>query len=116
MAIANFSVPVKSGYGDNEKTSWLRCAIIGKRAEGGLIQYLKKGQLVGISGELSINEYTNKEGETKTSVEVFVKEIDLLGSKGSNQQAQPNDNFKGAPTPQQQAPVAEEFDSDIPFR
>jgi len=102
-AIASFSVPVKSGYGDNEKTSWVRCAIIGKRAEGGLIQYLKKGQLVGISGELSINVYTNKEGVEKTSVEVFVKEIDLLGSKQQASQAP------------QQADNAGGFDDDLDF-
>ncbi len=99
-AIASFSVPIKSGYGDNEKTSWVRCAIIGKRAEGGLIQYLKKGQLVGISGELSVNVYTNKDGEEKTSVEVFVKEIDLLGSNNqapqqANQAPQQVDNADG---------------------
>ena len=111
-AIASFSVPVKSGYGDNEKTSWVRCAIIGKRAEGGLIQYLKKGQLVGISGELSVNVYTNKDGEEKTSVEVFVKEIDLLGSNNqapqqasqAPQQVDNADGFDG------------DFDDDIPFR
>ena len=105
-AIASFSVPIKSGYGDNEKTSWVRCAIIGKRAEGGLIQYLKKGQLVGISGELSVNTYTNKDGEEKTSVEVFVKEIDLLGS--NNQAPQ---QASQAP---QQVDNADDLDDD-PF-
>ena len=106
-AIASFSVPIKSGYGDNEKTSWVRCAIIGKRAEGGLIQYLKKGQLVGISGELSVNVYTNKDGVEKTSVEVFVKEVDLLGS--NNQAPQ---QASQAP---QQADNAVGFDDDLPF-
>ena len=105
-AIASFSVPIKSGYGDNEKTSWVRCAIIGKRAEGGLIQYLKKGQLVGISGELSVNTYTNKDGEEKTSVEVLVKEVDLLGS--NNQAPQ---QASQAP---QQVDNADGFD-DAPF-
>lgn len=110
VSVANFSVPIKSGYGNNEKTSWVRCSIIGKRAEGGLIQYLKKGQLVGISGELSVNTYTNKEGQEKTSVEVFVKEIDLLGSKNSNQLA---DNFSSAPA-QPKEPM-DAFDDDIAF-
>jgi single-strand DNA-binding protein len=113
MAIANFSVPVKSGYGDKEKTSWVRCAIIGKRAESGLMDYLKKGQLVGVTGELSVNEYTNKDGETKTSVEVFVKEIDLLGKKGSS------DNFASAPAPQQASGGGGtndfSYDDSIPF-
>lgn len=110
VSVANFSVPIKSGYGNNEKISWLRCSIIGKRAESGLIQYLKKGQLVGISGELSVNTYTNKEGQEKTSVGVFVKEIDLLVSKNSNQLA---DNFSSAPA-QPKEPM-DAFGDDVPF-
>jgi len=106
-AIASFSVPIKSGYGDNEKTSWVRCAIIGKRAEGGLIQYLKKGQLVGISGELSVNVYTNKEGVEKTSVEVLVKEVGLLGSNNQSPQ-------QASQAPAQPA-MPDDFDDDIPF-
>lgn len=108
MCIANFSVPVKSGFGDKEKTSWIRCAIIGKRAEGGLMQYLKKGQLVGITGELSVNVYQNQDGAEKTSVEVFVRDIDLLGSKNQSQPAA--DNFSQAP-----AQPMGDFDDDLAF-
>lgn len=84
-AVANFSVAVKSGYGDKEKTNWVRCAIFGKRAEGGLIQYLKKGVQVVVSGEFSLDEYEGQNG-TKTTASVRVNDVTLAG--GQNQQPQ----------------------------
>ena len=57
-----------------------------------------------------MNTYTNKEGQEKTSVGVFVKEIDLLVSKNSNQLA---DNFSSAPA-QPKEPM-DAFGDDVPF-
>lgn len=80
MSVCNFSVAVDSGYGDKKTTTWIRCALWGKRAEGGLTEYLTKGALVGVSGELSAREYEHN-GQMKTSIEVNVRDITLLGSK-----------------------------------
>jgi len=92
-AVAQFSLPVKSGYGDKEKTTWVRCLIWGKRAEGGLIGYLKKGQMVCVSGEISLNEWETKEGVQKSSLELNVREITLCGGKpaASDQPSQDGD-------------------------
>ena len=81
MAICSFSVAVDYGYGDNKGTNWIRCSLFGKRAEGNLPQYLLKGTQVGISGELRVREYEDNEGARRTSVEVNVNTLDLLGSK-----------------------------------
>ena len=48
-SIVTFSLPVKSGYGDKAKTSWVRCSMFGKRGES-VLPYLLKGSLVGVSG------------------------------------------------------------------
>ena len=37
-SVCTFSVAVKSGYGDNQKTTWANCSLFGKRAESGLPQ------------------------------------------------------------------------------
>ena len=50
-AVVSFSVGVKSGYGDKASTTWARCSMFGKRGEA-VSQYLAKGQLVGIVGEV----------------------------------------------------------------
>lgn len=82
-AVASFSLAVSSGYGDNKKTTWVRCALFGKRAEGGLIQYLTKGTQVAVTGELSLNEY-EKDGQTRSSLDLRVSEVDLIGGKTQN--------------------------------
>lgn len=81
-SIVSFSVAVKSGYGDKAKTSWVKCSMFGKRGES-VLPYLKKGQLVGVSGEFSMNEWENKEGQKQATPEVRISELDLLGGKNS---------------------------------
>jgi len=88
--ICTFSIAIKSGYGDREKTSWCRCNLWGKRSEGRLPEFLKKGTQVAVSGEISLNTWQNNDGVEKTSLELNVNELDLIGGKqGGNQQEQP---------------------------
>ena len=113
-----FSVAVKSGYGDNVKTTWPRCVIFGKRAEGGLREYLIKGAQVCVSGELSLDEWQDNNGATQKMLSVNVREIDLIGGKQSaavpSSVAQPS--AQGTPQNESQAfQQSDGFDSDIPF-
>ena len=63
----------------------------GKKAESKLIDFLKKGQQVFVSGELTVNEYQAKDGTTKSNLELNASIIDLIGSKkeGGQQAPQP---------------------------
>ena len=111
--VVSFSVGVKSGYGEKATTTWARCAMFGKRAES-VSQYLTKGQLVGISGEVTLREWNDKEGQKRNSLEVRVNDLTLLGKK-DGQQAAPQRQAT-----QQQAKPADsggfgDFDPDIPF-
>ena len=115
-AVANFAVGMKSGWGDKAQTVWLDCALWGKQAESGLIQYLTKGQGVIISGELGTKEYQANDGSMKTAVTCRVSSIDLTG--GANQQKQPQQQPQRQAAPQRpvQQP-SQEFDDNelIPF-
>ena len=106
--VVSFSVGVKSGYGEKATTTWARCAMFGKRAES-VSQYLTKGQLVGISGEVTLREWNDKEGQKRNSLEVRVNDLTLLGKKDGQQAAQPR----------QQAPSQQsggmDMDDEIPF-
>ena len=108
-AVLNFSAAVDFGYGEKKGTIWARCSMFGKRAEG-VAPYLKKGQQVAISGELSERKWTNKEGVEQTTQEVRVTELTLVGGKSD-----------GAPAPstkpQARATGAkhDDFDSDLPY-
>lgn len=115
--VCNFAVAVKSGYGDKEKTEWISCDMWGKRAEGGLPQYLKKGQTVVVSGELSTREYQNSDGITKTVLEVRVAEVTLVGKRDDALvQHTPAPQAQQAPM-QQPAPQPQhaDYDDSIPF-
>lgn len=110
-AVVQFSVAVKSGYGDKATTTWARCAMWGKRGEA-VAPYLTKGQLVGISGEVTLHEYTDKGGAKHSSLEVRVNDLTLLGKRDGEQSA------PRAPAAQPAAaPVSSfnDFEDDFPF-
>jgi single-strand DNA-binding protein len=123
QAVLNVTVANNIGFGDKQQTLWISCAVWGKRAEGQLQNYLKKGQQVFVSGELSQREYRAQDGSTKTSLELNATIIDLVGKRNeSSQSSQQNYPSSGAPQGQpsaQQAPSHDNFDApyddDIPF-
>lgn len=121
MAILNITVANNIGFGDKQQTLWIRVALFGKRAEGSLKDYLKKGQQVFVSGELSQNEYRANDGTTKTSLELNANIIDLVGKRnegGASQQSYQDSNLR-EPAPARAATSHDNFDEpyddDIPF-
>ena len=93
-AMCFFTIAVNSGFGDRKHTDYVDCALFGKRAEGGLIQYLVKGTQVCVSGGVTLQsrEY---EGKTFTNMSLDLSELDLIGGAGKPQAPQ---------APPQQAP------------
>ena len=91
--VCEFSVAVKSGYGDKEKTNWVKCSLFGKKAEGRLPEFLQKGTQVAINGELELQKWDGGSG-----LALRVNELDLIGG---NQQTQ-NNQAQGGYTQQQQ--------------
>ena len=104
-AVCEFSVAVKSGYGDKEKTNWVRCAMFGKKADGQLPSYLQKGTQVAISGELELQEWEGQNGKG-AALSVRVENLDLIGGKpqGQSQGAQNNQSYAPQQNAQNQAP------------
>lgn len=87
LAVASFSVATTDKRRDKETTTWFRCTLFGKQAEA-VAQYLTKGKLVFVEGQLRQEEYTNKDGQTKTSLEVNVTSLQLLGGKDDTPRAE----------------------------
>ena len=114
-ATCTFSVAVKSGFGDNVKTSWPRCTIFGKRAESKLPEYLKKGAQVCISGELSLDEWQGQDGTAQKMFSVNVIKINLIG--GNPQSAAARTPSAAQPSAQGNFQQPDNFDpdQDIPF-
>ena len=111
-SIVSFSLPVKSGYGEKAKTSWVRCTMFGKRGES-VYPYLKKGTLVGVSGEFSMNDWDDKQGQKRSSPECRVNDITLLGGKSQSDTQQQENPQRSAP--QAQKTGFDDMEDDIPF-
>ena len=74
--------------GQPETTSWYRCSCFAKLAEtaSNLAErgYLVKGKQVYIDGNFEPKEFENRDGGTKTSLDVNVRELQLLGQRGDD--------------------------------
>lgn len=130
-AILNFRVASDIGYGEKKTTNWFQCQIWGRRAEG-LHQFLAKGQQVTVYGQLTLREWSDKDGAKRISPDVRVSEISLQGGKregdyqqpaqdqgqGRNQYAAATGRSQPQPPSRQYAPLPpmnEDIDADIPF-
>ena len=60
----------------NEDTLFLNVLCFGKMAEA-LKDHLTRGRLVGVQGKIKIDDYQDKDGNTKNSVWVMADEISL---------------------------------------
>lgn len=113
QTVLNVTVANNIGFGDRQQTIWIRVALWGKRAEGQLQNYLKKGQQVFVSGELTQREYQANDGSTKSSLELNANIIDLLGKRNEQSVAQPQQTYQPQSTPTN-IPQADHYD-DVPF-
>lgn len=118
--ISSFSLPAKSGFGDNEKTSWLNCKMFGAMAEK-LSTAIVKGAKVTVTGEFLIEEWTRQDGSQAQTPTILVRDIDLPPriTPGNN-----NPRQNSASQPQQQQQISSpaqsneppmDFDDDTPF-
>ena len=85
-SVANFPVAVNVGYGDNKATLWLDCSMFGKRAEGGLVQYLVKGAQVMVEGDINLRQYTKGDGTGGAAITLNIQDLKLAGGQPQGQQ------------------------------
>ena len=66
-SVGSFSLPVKQGYGQYEKVSWVDCKLLGDRADK-LAPYLLKGKPVTVQGEFGANTSPDRRGDQPEAV------------------------------------------------
>lgn len=111
MAVLKFSVAIQR---DKEHADFIGCVAFGKTAEV-ISKYFCKGARIAISGRLSTNSYTNKNGQKVTSTEVLVGSIDFIEKKQQSAEPQMNPSAEPAQQPQAQAsPFGNAGFMDIP--
>lgn len=77
-SVTSFSVAFDEGFGDRKTSTWLNCSLWGGRGEK-VSQYLTKGSMIGVSGSISQKTY-----QDKTTLEMRVNDVTLLGAKGDS--------------------------------
>jgi single-strand DNA-binding protein len=71
--VASFSLAARTG---KDETTWLNCAIWGKRAQTAA-EYLHKGAEITIAGQGKLNSYTAQDGTERQSLNVNVTDFTL---------------------------------------
>lgn len=122
QAICNLSLATsekrKDQSGDShEIVTWFRVTIWGKQAEIAH-QYLTKGSAVYIEGRLRQTEFTDREGNKRTSLEVNATDMQLIGSRTQSDSAPKAQSAKAAGSQQRDQEwddLTGKTDPDIPF-
>ena len=92
-AVCSFSVArtekKKNRDGDyQDSTLWFKVNVWGKQGEA-CGQYLSKGSLAYVDGRLSQQEYTDRDGNQRTSLEVRANDVQFLDRKPQSNGEQP---------------------------
>lgn len=111
--IASFSLPAKTGFGENEKTSWLNCKMFGAMAEK-LSAAIVKGAKVTVSGEFLVEEWTRQDGTVAQMPTILVRDIDLP-PRGTASNDAPRQQPRQQHRPAQSSEPPMNFDDDAPF-
>ncbi|HEX8457213.1 MAG TPA: single-stranded DNA-binding protein [Pyrinomonadaceae bacterium] len=72
----------KDRAGENQDvTTWFRVTLWGRQAETAS-QYLSKGRPVYIEGRLRVEEWTDKDGKQRHTLEVHATDMQFIGGRG----------------------------------
>ncbi len=89
-----FSIAVNRTFNNanGERETDFFNVIAWRRSAENVCQYLDKGSLVGVEGRLQSGNYTDKDGNKRTSVDVVADNVEFLESKGQRQQTATQDS------------------------
>ena len=92
-AVCKFSVATNERRRDKageqqDITTWFRVSAWGKQAEN-ISRYLTKGRKVYIEGRLHVEEWTDREGKPRQSLEVNASEVQFLDGAGGGAEGIP---------------------------
>lgn len=68
------------GYGENQRTEFIKYSFFGKTAEN-LCKYCTKGTQILVEGKLSNNSWVDKDGNTKFELQANAMRFEIIGNK-----------------------------------
>ncbi|GEM02920.1 single-strand DNA-binding protein [Halolactibacillus halophilus] len=113
-AVANFTIAVNKPFtnqnGERE-ADFINCVIWNKPAEN-LANYMSKGQMIGVDGNLQTRSYDGQDGKRVFVTEVLAGSVQFLESKKNNKQEAVD---YPSTAPQTQSEPIDISDDDLPF-
>lgn len=115
VAVVRISVAVNRRFkreGEPD-ADFINCIAFGKTGEF-ISKYFSKGRMIGISGNIRTNSWTDTSGQKRYSTEVYIEEAEFLESKASFEASQQGrENFSSQPPSYKNTqPVANQPASD----
>jgi single-strand DNA-binding protein len=107
----------KDRAGENQDvTTWFRVTLWGRQAETAS-QYLSKGRPVYVEGRLRVEEWTDKDGKQRHTLEVHATDMQFIGGRGDEGggQSPRSDAPTGGGRPEPSGGGEDISDDDIPF-
>lgn len=109
--VAQFSLATSRNWNDpsgakQEKTEWHRCVVwntkFGTLADVAE-KYVRKGEKLYVEGEIEYRQWQDKDGQTRYTTEIKVRELILLGGRSGGAGGGGSDDDEGGP-PRRSAP------------
>ncbi|REJ78496.1 MAG: single-stranded DNA-binding protein [Acidobacteria bacterium] len=122
-AVCNFSMATNEKRRDKsgelqDITTWFRITLWGRQAENAS-KYLQKGSQVYIEGRLRIDEWTDRDGNTRQTLDVNASDMQFLGGRQDDYSSSSDDEYDSSSSSGESAKAAASGDSgdddDIPF-
>lgn len=110
--VANFSVAIDNGYGENRQTDFINCVAWSKTAEF-VSNYFSKGKMIIVIGRISTRSWEGQDGKKNYTTEVVASEVSFGESKSKSTQ-QGGDAAPPA-TGDEFAFLDDGIDDDMPF-
>ena len=103
MAIANTAIATSRKFTSNgekkEEVCFMDITFFARSAEVAN-QYLHKGSKILVAGHLTFNQWVNQNGGKRSKHSVVVETMQMLDSKGDNQNSGSNSTYSGQPQSQ----------------
>ena len=115
--VCSFSVATNERRKDRngemqDHTTWFRVTLWNRLAETAS-QYLQKGKQVYIEGRLRVDEYIDRDGKPRHSLEVFATDMQFIGSRGDDAPYERAASASASASPADSQ--SDLSDDDIPF-
>ena len=94
--LLTMDVAVNTGFGDNKKTMYVKVNMWSDRGEK-IVSYLKKGTLVAVSGQLSVDTWTGKSGDQHQDLVLTTFNVDFYNTGNGNTQQSGDSGYRYTP-------------------